>query len=1291
MSKISELLPIAGSRTDFNDLFVTVNLRQGDLGTKNITRRELVNAIQRENFGSLIITGGSISNAPITNSAITGGSITNTPISGGTITGSAILNGSIANTALTFIELSNSEIVNSSAMNLSIANSSITDSIISNSSAEFLTISSSEIMNSDFIGGSLSNTEITDGTATGLSLIDPNLDLTIDYAPYISDSDYFALKDVSTNQTVKITYAELQNEIARTLKKVSKVYVDSNVAVSGNGSYYKPYKSLDDTFELLQETTAPISISVMPGDYHTNGNLALPDNCSIVSTNGQYATNIIMNEGYEEENCFLVGSGCYVQGFAFKNQRVDSLDDPKKGFAIAFRPGALIVRSPYVRDCSQISNYRQQAIAAPLDPVNGNPLVGRGGGVLLADRSVLNQNSIFPYLLAFGATPRSPNGIGYCARNGAGINGISSISIFQRTAFYALDGGQITLNNSGTQFGDISMRAKGNTFVVEPYETDAELIENANLADEIYDDAEIIIEEMWNHLTANTGYIGYDGVKCKRDVGYILDGVSNDLVLGTNYWATVNGIAYRRAASSVVIDDQLLETSGAIEYLRTETVKLLAGANNSIDRVESVFDEIIDILENGIENADPLVFSNTGIDNHSYARIQLQSNRSFIVDELIDWIESTYPSLSYDEALCRRDTGFIVDALSHDLNYNTNIATILNAQAYFDGAVSQLPLEQREPTAAAISQLGVICSQIVTGSYTGQTISGSVATSSESSRCVELSNIIKTVILEDSLETLPAKIPPNRSWVEDEYLSSRSIILLNKALLQIATVKFVGGEYALLDETYTRRDAGFLLRSITYDILAGTQTGTRNFSAGFFDYKGGRVFTPTNTYDYEKCYRDTKFITEAVSYDMAFNSNFRSIIAALAYYRGNASGVITEPQKQLTIDAITELKTQYLSFLTDSASTSRATALFDMILNIFENGPEEAPAFSLIDPTAYDTGFFNARRLLLANRTFIQDELDAWIADTYPSLVYDEELCRRDVGYILDALRYDLTYGGNMETIVAGSAYFVGAVAQYGEDEKAPTIAAYEYLKTILEDILQGVAITPTSGNVTSQDISGTPGSVEAATFTNELLDDLVYIIQNDGTLPSRTLPSIDWVDSDIQNDFNEIATNSTIISNNTLEEINKQNKTLLGAFIESFDFMRDYILNNYTLTASEEAMILGLFDDIIKKTILGPKRLKFGSLIESLGHQFNLAGAGVNKNALPLNFRRVGKPLPASGSVLQQEGGRIRWSGADELNNQYFARGLRVNGRTGRLEGRPFTSSVRRLARRAANSRTFT
>jgi hypothetical protein len=148
--------------------------------------------------------------------------------------------------------------------------------------------------------------------------------------------------------------------------------------------------------------------------------------------------------------------------------------------------------------------------------------------------------------------------------------------------------------------------------------------------------------------------------------------------------------------------------------------------------------------------------------------------------------------------------------------------------------------------------------------------------------------------------------------------------------------------------------------------------------------------------------------------------------------------------------------------------------------------------------------------------------------------------------------------------------------------------------------------------------------------------------------------------------------------------------RILIDSFLDAFDFILAE-LKLLTDITEEQDMMDGLIEDILKQTILDPQTLNFGSLIESIGHQFNLAGAGVNKNALPLNFRRVGTPLAASGSVLEEAGGRVRWSGADELNNQYFARGLKINGRTGRLEGRPFTSSVRRLARRAANSRTFT
>lgn len=275
MAKISELGPISGSNTRSNDLFVTVSLEQGDQGTKNITRKELVDAIQQETFDKLNVQNGAIIQ-------------------------STILDSNLAN--FNILEL-------------------------------------------------------------------PPL------SESLSNDDFFVVKNVSTNSTEAITYSELQTELLETFSRANKIYVATDGFDIGeaNGSYFKPFNTLEAAFAVAQESLTPVSISVLPGTYYTNGNLALPDYCSIVSTSGQYSTKIEMNTGYEEENCILVGSGSYVQGFAFDNLRVDDLDEPSKGFAVAFRPGALILRSPYIRDISQISNYRRQAIAAPLDPVNANP------------------------------------------------------------------------------------------------------------------------------------------------------------------------------------------------------------------------------------------------------------------------------------------------------------------------------------------------------------------------------------------------------------------------------------------------------------------------------------------------------------------------------------------------------------------------------------------------------------------------------------------------------------------------------------------------------------------------------------------------------------------------------------------------------------------------------------------------------------------------------------------------------------------------------------------------------
>ena len=80
MAKISELPPITGANTRTEDLFVIVNLVQGDDGTSNITREELVEAIQYEIFSRIRITGGVISGVVMRDSRIDNVQIDNSDI-----------------------------------------------------------------------------------------------------------------------------------------------------------------------------------------------------------------------------------------------------------------------------------------------------------------------------------------------------------------------------------------------------------------------------------------------------------------------------------------------------------------------------------------------------------------------------------------------------------------------------------------------------------------------------------------------------------------------------------------------------------------------------------------------------------------------------------------------------------------------------------------------------------------------------------------------------------------------------------------------------------------------------------------------------------------------------------------------------------------------------------------------------------------------------------------------------------------------------------------------------------
>lgn len=108
--------------------------------------------------------------------------------------------------------------------------------------------------------------------------------------------------------------------------------------------------------------------------------------------------------------------------------------------------------------------------------------------------------------------------------------------------------------------------------------------------------------------------------------------------------------------------------------------------------------------------------------------------------------------------------------------------------------------------------------------------------------------------------------------------------------------------------------------------------------------------------------------------------------------------------------------------------------------------------------------FSDASDLLDFNRTFIQEEVVGFITATYPGITtnpdWDRTICKRDVGYIVDAISHDLKYESNNKSIEAGLAYWSGVGGtSYVEGESAETIAGFNYIIDLSKYIINNVGV----------------------------------------------------------------------------------------------------------------------------------------------------------------------------------------------------------------------------------------
>jgi len=627
----------------------------------------------------------------------------------------------------------------------------------------------------------------------------------------------------------------------------------------------------------------------------------------------------------------------------------------------------------------------------------------------------------------------------------------------------------------------------------------------------------------------------YDDVKCARDVELIVNAVLEDAVFGTNYKSITAGLAYIRSYSSVVTSQQKEQTIDGINYAR-DLAYDFALDNDTKVAIRTNMKIVTDIIDAVSGSGAPaLSFTNpttpasgTGLVGSNQAFQIILDNEEFLKDEIIAYIDDnlspgTIPG--YDEATCRRDIGYIIKAMAYDILYGGNTATIVAAEAYFNGQGVNTVEQEISAFQDALGRLQDIIGFIITSdpgawtksvSNTSTQVSGFPGDGASVSAAESLIQLVINVVT-TGLGVVPADVNP-------VYANG-----VNYSVIQPDRVEILDNINLIKEKTITYLDS--LYRGGTVVLTLDTSTP--------FDAQGA--------YNNEICSRDVGLILDAVLYDMVLGSNYQTIKAGTSYTRATASTVITS-QKTQTLAGLNFTKNQVLNEVISPIARESISDSMALINTIIEQGVSAAPTISYPSGPNTTANAEKVREIILLNKSFIGEEIVAWIATAFNLknyANYSSVRTRRDFTYVVEAMIYDIVYGGNSMTYdIAESFYSKITGESYVDGVEDIYEAALGRLVIIMQQIVRNIAVTKSPGTVSTQTINGSYTILASdAEYTKiDTLADIVvdYVIDGDFDISTtRTVPSTSGADADLLAERTAILALKTDIQDNTIVFIN--------------------------------------------------------------------------------------------------------------------------------------------------------
>jgi hypothetical protein len=390
------------------------------------------------------------------------------------------------------------------------------------------------------------------------------------------------------------------------------------------------------------------------------------------------------------------------------------------------------------------------------------------------------------------------------------------------------------------------------------------------------------------------------------------------------------------------------------------------------------------------------------------------------------------------------------------------------------------------------------------------------------------------------------------------WLDAANQIDRNKTFIIEEAIGYGKQKYPTLDwntkiDDY-QRDIGYVLDAYQHDIRFGGNVKTVDYF---------KIFRNDSTYDYitknkTKSSDIFKYATRLANLAIR---NWDIVENNISYTQGSTT-ITVQDTDRLVVGMYISCGVAFAANTKISSITNGTQIVVSSAALVTSNSDKATFYLSGIN----NGTFYDASNLIASNKAFLQEEVSEYIYANFALPSTDKAKCKRDLGYLIDAVVYHLRYGGNQKVVEFARSYYTYNKYPYGEEltyinrsatETSAAISAWTRLGNLMTQAMRNqltssvyTAITPVTDNTILVD-SANPTCQAVASGINTMIDIVKDIIaRGPGVIditPVNTNKTGNWSNTLTYSNYN-IIQDPTIQTQECSDVVSSVNSLYLNA-----------------------------------------------------------------------------------------------------------------------------------------------